>query len=207
MSKCEKHEISSSLDAVKIGDARGAWKVINDYFVRSTPAGRAVATRAFFNSSQMSTDTTLLLWFKTVDDLAVDLSTATGVAVTDEQKKTLLLEGLLPEFKAKRQMIQDKGNSFTLADTKSSLQDYAKEEGLMTLRKGSSQRKNQSFAVNGYNKKRKADSQPRDVTAKKTHRENLADQPCKNWAEGTCRFGDECYRRHDGPEGGMKRHL
>ena len=91
--KCEKHDISSSLAAVKIGDARGAWRIINDYFVRSTPAGRAAATKAFFNSSQMSTDTTLLQWFKAVDDLATDLSTARGLPVSDEEKKTLLLEG------------------------------------------------------------------------------------------------------------------
>ena len=39
--KCEKHEISSSLAAVKIGDARGVWKLINEYFVRSTPSAWA----------------------------------------------------------------------------------------------------------------------------------------------------------------------
>ena len=69
------------------------------------------------------------------------------------------------------------------------------------LRKGTAQRKNQSFAVHGSNKKRKTNFQSKDVPAKKSHRENLAGQPCKKWAEGTCPFGDKCYRTHDGPEG------
>ena len=203
--KCEKHDISSSLAAVKIGDARGAWKIVNDYFVRSTPTGRAAATKAFFNSSQMSTDTTLLQWFKAVDDLAADLSTARGAPVSDEDKKTLLLEGLLPEFKSKKLMIEDKGNSFSLSETKSSLQDYAQVEGLMTLRKGASQRKTQTYAVEGF-KKRKGNFQSKDVpNAKnfKSHKENLATQLCKKWVEGICPHGANCYRKHEGPGGSL----
>jgi hypothetical protein len=201
--KCEKHDISSSLAAVKIGDARGAWRIINDYFVRSTPAGRAAATKAFFNSSQMSTDTTLLQWFKAVDDLATDLSTARGLPVSDEEKKTLLLEGLLPEFKSKKQLIEDKGNSFTLAETKTSLQDYAQAEGLMTLRKGASQRKTQTYAIDGL-KKRKSTFQSKDIpNAKKSHKENLSTQLCRKWVEGTCPHGANCFRKHEGPGGSL----
>ena len=42
------------------------------------------------------------------------------------------------------------------------------------LRKGTSQRKSQSFAVDGSNKRSKTDFQSKDVPAKKSHRENLA---------------------------------
>ena len=206
--KCEKHEISSSLAAVKIGDARGVWNMISEYFVRSTPAGRAIANRAFVNSTQTSTDSTLLQWFKIVDDLAADLAMARGLAVSDDEKKNLLLEGLLPEFEPKKLLIFDKGNSYTLTQTKNDLQDYAKDKGLMALRKGTSLKRNQSFSLDGYDNKshkRKSSFQSKEVPAKKSHRENLADQSCKNWAEGTCRFGDKCYRKHDGPEGGVKK--
>ena len=202
--KCEKHEISSSLAAVKIGDARAAWKIINEYFVRSTPAGRAIASRAFFNSTQSSTDTTLLQWFKIVEDLAADLATARGAAVSDEEKKNLLLEGLLPEFKPKKQFIFEKGNSHTLAATKADLQDFAKQEGLMSLRRGTSQGKTHSFVVDGRSNKRKANFKSKEVPAKKTFKESLSETSCKKWAEGKCQYGDDCYRRHDGPGASLK---
>ena len=141
--------------------------------MRSTPAGRAIASRAFFNSTQSSTDTTLLQWFKIVEDLAADLATARGAAVSDEEKKNLLLEGLLPEFKPKKQFIFEKGNSHTLAATKADLQDFAKQEGLMSLRRGTSQQKTHSFAVDGRSNKRKANFKSKEVNAKKTFKESL----------------------------------
>ena len=135
----------------------------------------------------MSTDTTLLQWFKAVDDLAADLSTARGAPVSDEDKKTLLLEGLLPEFKSKKLMIEDKGNSFSLSETKSSLQDYAQVEGLMTLRKGASQRKTQTYAVEGF-KKRKGNFQSKDVPNAK----NL-NPTKKTWLHSCARSGWKGY--------------
>ena len=75
----------------------------------------------------------------------------------------------------------------------------------MTLRKGTSQKRNQSFSVDGNDKKRKSNFQSKQVPAKKSHRENLAEQSCKKWAEGICQFGDRCYRSHDGPEGSAKK--
>jgi hypothetical protein len=206
ITKCQKHVISSSLASVKIGDARGAWKTVRNYFVRTTPEGIALATKEFHVSSQASTDTNLLEWFRKVDVLAENLATATGVPVSDVQKKTMLLGGLLPEFKTHKQRVQDKGNAFTLSETKDTLQDYAKEDGLLELKKGTSQRKSQTYPVFEGFKKRKAKGQsPTEVpAAKRTHREHLASQLCKRWVEGTCPHGASCYRQHKGPGGCLK---
>ena len=206
ITKCQKHVISSSLASVKIGDARGAWKTVRNYFVRTTPEGIALATKEFHVSSQASTDTNLLEWFRKVDVLAENLATATGVPVSDVQKKTMLLGGLLPEFKTHKQRVQDKGNAFTLSETRDTLQDYAKEDGLLELKKGTSQRKSQTYPVFEGFKKRKAKGQsPTEVpAAKRTHREHLASQLCKRWVEGTCPHGTSCYRQHKGPGGCLK---
>ena len=114
MTKCEKHEVSVLLKTLVIGDSRDVWRAIKGHFVRTTAAGRAFATEKFYTSTMMNTDTNLLEWVKTVNDLAESLQTATGVNVTADQKKHLLLAGLLPEFKLKRQMIQSQDKSNTL---------------------------------------------------------------------------------------------
>ena len=108
ITKCEKHEVSALLKTLVIGDSRAAWKAITGHFVRTTAAGRAFATDKFYTSTMANTDTNLLEWIKTVSDLAESLETATGVAVLPDAKKHLLLSGLLPEFKLKKQMIQSR---------------------------------------------------------------------------------------------------
>ena len=150
----------------------------------------------------MSTDCTLLQWFQRVEDLARDLATATGTPVSDEMKKTVILDGLLPEFKTKKLMIQDKGNGHDLQRTKEDLQDFAQEEGILELKKSSSQKRNQSYALDGL-RKRKGSPPTKNLPSKRlqTHRAKLATQPCKNWAEGVCNYGDKCYRKHEGPAG------
>jgi hypothetical protein len=113
-----------------------------------------------------NTDTTLLEWIKTVSDLAESLETATGVAVLPDAKKHLLLSGLLPEFKLKKQMIQsqDKGNTLTLAECVDDLVDYAKEENLMDVKKGISQRRTQTYY--SQHDERKTNDQSRNVQSK-----------------------------------------
>jgi hypothetical protein len=154
-----------------------------------------------------STDTTLLEWVKTVSDLSESLETATGVAVTPDAKKHLLLSGLLPEFKLKKQMIQsqDRGNTLTLADCVDDLTDYAKEENLMNIKKGTSQRRTQTYY--SQHDERKTNDQSRNMQSKNVpqkkggFRERLALQQCKHWTAGTCVHGVNCYRRHEGPGG------
>jgi hypothetical protein len=157
----------------------------------------------------MNTDTTLLEWVKT-NDLAESLETATGVPVLADQKKHLLLSGLLPEFKLKKQMIQaeDKGNTLTLSQCVDDLIDYANEENLMGVKKGISQRKNQSFYGEANRRTdSKSNGQLKHVTPKAVpqmkggFRERLATQPCRHWAAGVCAHGVNCYRRHEGPGG------
>ena len=210
ITKCQKHEVSSLLKTVVIGDARAVWKAITGHFVRRTAAGRAFATDKFYTSTMMNTDTTLLEWVKTVNDLAESLETATGVAVLPDQKKHLLLSGLLPEFKLKKQMIQaeDKGNTLTLNQCVDDLIDYANEENLMGVKKGTSQRKNQSFYGEANRRTdSKSNDQSKIVTSKTVpqmkggFRDRLATQPCRHWASGTCVHGVNCYRRHEGPGG------
>ena len=151
----------------------------------------------------MNTDTNLLEWVKTVSDLADSLQTSTGVAVTAERKKRLLLAGLLPEFKMKKQWIhsQDKDNTLSFADCVDDLTDFAKEENLMNLKKGTFQKRNQTF----MGQDSKFNGQSRNVPQKKmSYRDNLATQQCRQWTAGTCIHGANCYRRHDGPGGCAK---
>ena len=77
VTKCEKHEVSALLKTIEIGDSREVWKAITGHFVRTTAAGRAQATDKFYTSTMANTDTTLLDWIKTVNDLANSLETAT----------------------------------------------------------------------------------------------------------------------------------
>ena len=206
VTKCEKHPVSALLKTIVIGDSRAVWKAITGHFVRTTAAGRAFATDKFYTSTMANTDTSLLDWIKTVNDLADSLETATRVTVPAGAKKHLLLSGLLPEFKLKKQMIQsqDKGDTLTLSECVDDLIDYAKEENLMDIKKGTSQRRNQSYY--GQHDEEKGNGQSRNVQSKnvpqkKGFRENLATQQCKHWTAGTCVHGANCYRQHKGPGG------
>ena len=141
--------------------------------------------------------------------LANSLETATRVAVTPGAKKHLLLSGLLPEFKVKKQMIQsqDKGDTLTFRECVDDLIDYANEENLMAIKKGTTQRRNQSYyGQHQDDSEQKSNGQSRNVQSKnvpqkKGFRENLATQQCKHWTAGTCVHGANCYRQHKGPGG------
>ena len=166
VTKCEKHPVSALLKTIVIGDSRAVWKAITGHFVRTTAAGRAFATDKFYTSTMANTDTSLLDWIKTVNDLADSLETATRVTVPAGAKKHLLLSGLLPEFKLKKQMIQsqDKGDTLTLSECVDDLIDYAKEENLMDIKKGTSQRRNQTYY--GQHDDEKSNGLSRNVKSK-----------------------------------------
>ena len=101
-----------------------------------------------------------------MNDLADSLETATRVAVTPGAKKHLLLSGLLPEFKLKKQMIQsqDKGDTLTLSKCVDDLIEYAKEENLMDVKKGTSHRRNQTYY--GQHDDEKSNGLSRNVKSK-----------------------------------------
>ena len=110
---------------------------------------------------------------------------------------TVYLGGLLREFQDIKVIIELRGAQGSFADVVSSVEDFARPNKLLDLKRSSSTAKNRSYVVD-------------DNTILNPNRVVPAgmdpNEECMLWKQGRCRFGNErCYRIHRGPGGSLKR--
>ena len=194
MAKTDGHAVENTLEDVTFGDSSAAWKVVINHFTRATTSGRSTASKAFWNSTMATTNTTLIEWGTRVSRLARDLI-RTGGTAGDEEQATVLLDGLLPEFKPIKTIIMADG-TMNLQAIKIALEEYATNNGLADLRSQGQSTKNRVFY--GDDKLMPRDARTKRPTAPAGIN---PEEQCRMWKLNKCKWGDKCFRRHDGPGG------
>ena len=190
--KSDGSRADPDLERVADNDANAAWRAVKRRYVSDTPAGRQRVDDAFTQASMASTNTTIGGWIATVNRLGRDKIEAGGTC-SEEDRLTRLLSGLLPEFKEIKNLLNhQKGVPLTYASASDDLLDWAMNNNCEDLKKGSA-RQSRAFNVHAEDKKSSEEQQARIAA--------LGKEQCHMYTAGKCRFGANCYRRHDGPGG------
>ena len=212
LSAADGHTVADLIETLPSGNPRLVLNTIHEYFHPNTIAGQQVAYTNFFNSTQATTNTTIVPWIAHVSRTAKLVRESGGKA--DEQAElTVLFKGLLPEFATIKTILMQNA-AITLRGATKQIVDFARTENILELSKGSrgNHGKDNVFIAdvkdNVQSWKEQRSRQPRppmsaDEKAKWIKSLNAIE--CVNWAKGNCRYGDECHRKHVGPKGSQKR--
>jgi hypothetical protein len=164
---------------VKLGDVIAAYKNITAVYNRKTTAGFVAASRAFSNSSMQVDHVDLCEFIALVASRAKRVRSLGGKAA-EAEKISVLLGGLLPEFKAQKTIIQSAPiDTLRYATVSNDLTDFAITEEIYLLKTGGSKGAAKTYAA-------------------------VADtgKSCRNWdRDGKCSYGDECKFNHNGQGG------
>jgi hypothetical protein len=209
MTKCEDHAVAYTLEDAEMGDARGAYKLLHDYFYRPTQAGKSATFSSFFSMSMANTDTTIAAYLSLVSRRAINVRQH-GTNVDQATMITRILDGLLPEFENIK-LILEQRQGLTVADCKATLLDYAKQKNLETLTRGGNViKRNKTFAATAVHDHER----PRDRA--RAYENTNANKPrtwwgeawigakgdCQNWHRGKCNRGHKCKYDHPQRQGG-----
>lgn len=167
----DDHAVADLIDPD--GSAREAFAVVSNHHHKATVAGRSQATLDFFGSTMASTGTSIITWIAYVKRTAIIRHRVGGGTVTEADKVSVLLAGLLKEFDPIKTFLH-MNNTLTWADAIVRLMDFAQTNKITELTKaGAANGKNNIFAV--------------------------GDHQCHGWTANRCKFGDHCRYAHDGP--------
>ena len=189
--KITGHPTEHKVSLITVGDARAAWRQVNKYFIKQSSLGKSAAIDRFWKASMQNTGLTVVPWGEAVHQRGEDV-TQTGGTVTANDKALVYLNGLLPPFDPIRDALQTTDPPIPDGDTlydvyKEKVEDWASAKGhLEASSGGSNSTKNRTFTVDGTRKI------PANVDQ---------NELCRMWSSFKCRFGDGCWRRHDGPGG------
>jgi hypothetical protein len=193
LNKTDGHMVSSVLQGCAQGDAKGAFRMLHEFFHSNTTAGMGESVRAFHSATMGSTETNVVEWVAHVSRLARDVREAGGQA--DEQAELLVtLNGLLPEFDFIKKTLNAK-DDITLSYARNKIINYAKEEKLEHITKnGTKPAKHNTYTVDV------------DTTTPFVRPPFTAEQlvkmkatPCRRWAARRCTRGPACKFSHKGP--------
>lgn len=125
------------------GDAIGVWQALRKHFERDTPASYQAAQKQYTECSMHSADVNLAEFIALLDTRAQNY-VRLGGTVSDKEKASKLLAGLLPCFEQVRTLLEmQDSESVTYNKVRDVLQDYVESRGLTnTKRTNSSQRAN-----------------------------------------------------------------
>jgi hypothetical protein len=164
---------------VTIGDACGAYKKICSLLNRSTIAGLIEANEALYTSS-MAKDKVTVGEFAAVISARAKLVRKRGAVADEAQMITLLIKGLLPEFKTFKDLTLAKNiEEISYSSLIEDLLDFAKNDGISDLRHGGKTQQN-VFLANNF-------------------RPTKSSAPCHFFQKGTCTRGDRCRFSHSSP--------
>jgi hypothetical protein len=135
MYKCCKG-LEHLFEGVKLGDPVHAYKNLKRVYNRDTTAG-FITAQAAFTSSRMELDHADLPQFVALVSRRAKRVIALGGAVTEKQKVSVLLKGLLSEFKVIKTLIEVRPmNVNTYEVVCNDLTDYAITEEIYNLKNG-----------------------------------------------------------------------
>ena len=172
-------------EGIKLGDVIAAYNRITRVYNRQTTAG-FIASQKAFTSSSMAQDHVDLCQFIALIAGRAKRVRSLGGTVSEKEKISVLLGGLLPEFKAQKTLIQKEPiNTLTYEAVGNDLTDFAISEEIYSLKAGGTKGASKTYNVHGHEALNKSQS-----------------HSCRNWErDGTCRYGDNCKFEHRGPGG------
>ena len=102
INKTKGHVTEDRLEDIEMMDVQAAYKALRDHYNSSTLGGKLQASTNFHTASMASLDVNIIQWIAAVSRLCNALNEVSDRdAVTDEEKLTLLMRGLLlPDFLA-----------------------------------------------------------------------------------------------------------
>ena len=62
INKCQGSQVAHAMASVQVGNSKAAYQCFFDFFHRATHAGRAEATKTFYNATMANTDTNIIQW-------------------------------------------------------------------------------------------------------------------------------------------------
>ncbi len=133
-SKCDGHQVEGLLETCPDSRARMAVDIIREYFHPKSTAGRRLAYSTFVNASMANTHTTLIEWVALVRRHAINLRQVGGQA-DDDAELSVILNGLLPEFKDVK-LILDQTENLSLMEAVRKLTNHARTNNLLNVAKG-----------------------------------------------------------------------
>ena len=157
-----------------------------DFHHSATHAGRAEATKFFYSATMENTNNNIVEWLAAVPRRAKILTTVGGRADASDQL-SVLVGGLLPEFKPLITILQN-NRALTLLQAQSELLDYATTNGLLETKKtGRANQRDKAFSVTEEKK-----------TGKRKHGRptEKVDEPCRKFKQGRCNWGKDCRFTH-----------
>ena len=198
MNKCDGHPVENLLKACTQGDAQGAFRTVHNFFHRDTQAGKSAAYKDFYGASMANTDSNIVKWVAMVPDKAEILIAAGGQADAAAQL-SIFLDGLLPEFKPIKTILEQTVN-LTFADATLRVMDYAQTEGITTLTKGGGKfQKNNTFFNHGLNDKNVPPALGQGSSTAHIFPPGVRGDACRGWpSDDGCKFGDDCHFTHNG---------
>ena len=137
------HPVENLLESMLPGDPRLAFNSLHSYFHPGTIAGLQGAYVNFFTSTMATSGTTIVSWVSHVSRGARIVRKSGGQA-DETAEVSILLKGLLPEFKQIKTLLNQNRN-LTLPLAVSTLMDFARDENILELSKGTNTNKNNVF--------------------------------------------------------------
>ena len=161
---------------VKIGDAAKAYKAICSLMNRSTVAGLIEASESLYSSS-MVRDKVTVGEFAALISSRAKLVRKRGGTVDEVQTITLLLKGLLPEFKTFKDLTLSKStHEISFNKLVEDLHDFARNDSLTGLRHGGKSQNN--------------------VFMSDRHQSDRPTGVCRFYVKGNCTRGKNCKFAH-----------
>ena len=109
VTKTNKHEVSSVVKDLPLGEAKTGWKRLHDHFNRQTHGGREDAGNTFNQVSMGNTHTNIMQWCALVVANGKALK-AVSPGFDETRVLTKLLSGLLHEFDNVKTNLEEKEN-------------------------------------------------------------------------------------------------
>jgi hypothetical protein len=192
------HPVENLLESMLPGDPRLAFNTLHSYFHPGTIAGLQGAYVNFFTSTMATSGTTIVSWVSHVSRGARIVRESGGQA-DETAEVSILLKGLLPEFKQIKTLL-NQNRTLTLPLAVSTLMDFARDENILELSKGTNTNKSNVFTVSDRQDDRvRKPGPPTDEDLAR-----MGQEECRMYKQFKCPFGDRCYRKHVGEGGNQK---
>ena len=137
VTKTAGHPTSNLLD--ECGDsARQHFKAVHGYFHRMDTSGRKKALKDFYNCKMANTNTNIYSFCALLNQRAKAYALHQGVTVTDDDKRCVLLDGLLPIFADIQLQLENAYPIPTYDEVCLRLQSHADAKGLAEATRGGS---------------------------------------------------------------------
>ena len=174
-------ELDDLLDDIPMGEAQAAFQTVSEHFHRNTTLGFSKANLDFHSASMQREDVDIT-GFKALISRRAKRLVAIGGHAGEKEKISVLLSGLLPEFKDVKVALDFlKVDELSFNSAYKKLYDFAVGAGIQKLRRAGSSETSKTFAL--------------------VDRSESSRSECRQWKSNNCKYGDRCKFAHVGPGG------